>query len=184
MRRTLRMRSINRRSFLKSTSGLLALASIDLAHLGCTDTGHMQSPDHLALGRPPRGANERINIGIIGMGGRGGSHLDGFNTPANCRIVQICDPDTAREKPSIDRYHKNSGDAPDPQFVQDLRRMLDNRDVDAVTIAAPNHWHALAASWAMQAGKDVYVEKPLSHSLSEGRRVVQIAQRTRMICQC
>ncbi len=70
-----------------------------------------------------------------------------------------------------------------PKFVQDMRQMLDDKSVDIVTIATPNHWHALAAIWAMQAGKDVYVEKPVSHNVSEGRRIVEAARKYKRICQ-
>ncbi len=72
---------------------------------------------------------------------------------------------------------------PTPKAVQDLRHLLDDREVDAVSIATPNHWHALAAIWAMQAGKDVYVEKPVSHNVSEGRRMVEAARKYGRICQ-
>src|SRR4030095_11760605 len=72
---------------------------------------------------------------------------------------------------------------PQPKAVQDLRRVFDDKSVDAVFVATPNHWHALAAIWAMQAGKDVYVEKPVSHNVSEGRRIVQVARKHGCICQ-
>src|SRR5438445_3593192 len=70
-----------------------------------------------------------------------------------------------------------------PKAIQDLRVIFDDKSIDTVSIATPNHWHALAAVWAMQAGKDVYVEKPVSHNISEGRRIVQAARRLGRICQ-
>src|SRR5207248_6851176 len=70
-----------------------------------------------------------------------------------------------------------------PEFVQALGRLMDNRDIHTVSIATPNHWHALGALWALQAGKDVYVEKPVSHNVSEGRRIVETARKYNRICQ-
>ena len=93
----------------------------------------------------------------------------------------MCDPDKDLARELAAAVEKQQGTA--PKAIQDLRRILDDRSVDAVFIATPNHWHALAAIWAMQAGKDVYVEKPVSHNLSEGRRIVQAARRTGRICQ-
>src|SRR4051794_32003363 len=172
------MSKINRRAFLKSTAGLVALASFDLANFGCAST----KTQPMVSRQPPRGANERLNVAIIGMGGRSSAHIGGFGAKNNCRIVYVCDPDMTRAKAAIEKVRKVN-DEVDPQAVQDLRRVLDDRDVDVVSIATPNHWHSLASIWAMQAGKDVYVEKPLSHNLSEGRRVVQIAQHTGRMLQ-
>src|SRR5262249_30181067 len=115
-------------------------------------------------------------------GGRSSAHLSHFTTKENCLITHVCDPDTAHASAAIEKARK-SNDGVDPVFVQDLRRILDDKSVDIVSIATCNHWHSLAAIWAMQAGKDVYVEKPLSHNLSEGRRVVQVAERTKRACQ-
>jgi len=86
-----------------------------------------------------------------------------------CEIAYVCDPDSARAaEVASDLVAKKR---PEPKTTQDLRKVLEDRSVSAVFIATPNHWHALAAIWAMQAGKDVYVEKPVSHNISEGRRM-------------
>src|SRR5205823_4392479 len=93
----------------------------------------------------------------------------------------VCDVDGAVVGRVIEAANKAQGRA--PEHVVDIRRLLENKDIHAVSIATPNHWHALAAIWAMQAGKDVYVEKPVSHNISEGRRIVEVCRRTNKICQ-
>src|SRR5207253_8447618 len=143
------MAKVNRRKFLRSTAGLLALAGLDLANLNCAGTRESSS-------RAPRGANERINVAVIGLGMRGPVHIRNLGAAANCRIVYVCDADTARAQTGIDRG-RESNDGAEPRFEQDLRRILDDRDVDVVTVATPNHWHSPAAMLAMLAGKDVYV---------------------------
>jgi predicted dehydrogenase len=172
------MTQLNRRAFLKSTSGLMALAALDLANLHCDV--HTERP---AVARAPKGPNEQLNVAVIGLGGRSSAHLSKFGPRNNCRITHLCDPDTATVQTAIDRARAANAGGPDARFVGDMRRIFDDPNVDIVTVATCNHWHSLAAIWAMQAGKDVYVEKPLSHNLSEGRRVVQVAERTRRVCQ-
>jgi predicted dehydrogenase len=127
-------------------------------------------------------ANDTINVAIVGAGSRGGAHVSGYTNQAlNTRITYVCDPDAApRQSPQS--IAKRQGGL-EPKLVQDLRRALDDKSVHVVSIAAPNHWHSLAAIWAMQAGKDVYVEKPISHNVSEGRRVVEASTKLGRICQ-
>jgi predicted dehydrogenase len=134
-----------------------------------------------AQAQVPQGANERINVACIGVGGRGRDHVNGLSDRFNCRVTHICDVDTANVRPSVNTVSQRQG--AEPTVVQDLRRIMDNRDIHAVTIATPNHWHSLAAIWAMQAGKDVYVEKPVSHNVWEGRRCVEVARAANRICQ-
>jgi hypothetical protein len=131
--------------------------------------------------QPPRGSNEQINVAVIGVGGRGQSHVGGLAARFNCKVTHICDVDSANVRAAVNTVTQRQGAA--PVVVSDLRRLMDNRDIHAVTIATPNHWHSLAAIWAMQAGKDVYVEKPVSHNVSEGRRCVEVARATNKICQ-
>ena len=115
------------------------------------------------------GANDRINVAVCGIKGRGTSHMGGHGRQKNVVISHLVDPDSrlhdARKKFIISKF-KNS-----PSCVQDVRNVLDNKDVDVISIATPNHWHSLMSIWACQAGKDVYVEKPLSHNLFEGKMV-------------
>ena len=170
------MQPLSRREFSKG-SALLAAAAATAPLDAITDAP--------AQAQAPGGANERINIAVLGVNGRGRDHIAGLTGLAgrfNCRITHICDPDSRLFQATITNIQDRQGGAA-PVAVQDLRRIFENRDIHAVTIATPNHWHSLAAIWAMQAGKDVYVEKPVSHNVSEGRRVVQVARRENKICQ-
>jgi predicted dehydrogenase len=128
-----------------------------------------------------KGANDTITAAIIGCGIRGKVHGREAARFADCNIAYVCDPDTDRMG-EVSKIVTDLGRAA-PRQVQDLRRVLDDDSVDVVFISTCNHWHALAAIWAMQAGKDVYVEKPVSHNVAEGRRIVQVARKTNRICQ-
>ncbi len=127
------------------------------------------------------GANERINLGVIGIRGQGMVHAEGFAKIPNVRIRTLCDVDEnlfgSRAKTIADIH----GAA--PLYEQDLRRVFDDKDIDAVAIATPNHWHALAAIWACQAGKHVYVEKPCSYNIFEGRKMVEAARKYNRLVQ-
>jgi predicted dehydrogenase len=123
-----------------------------------------------------QGVNEQLNMGFIGLGGRGNELLEQFGRLRDVRIAALCDPDQAH----LDAAAKKHGDA---KKFTDLRQLLDDRDVDTVAIATCNHWHALAAIWACQAEKDVYVEKPLAHNHWEGQQVVNAARRHDRIVQ-
>jgi predicted dehydrogenase len=126
-------------------------------------------------------ANDVIHIAVIGVNSRGMDHVSGYVDRPDVAITAICDPDEAAARKAIDAIVKKG--KPAPRLVTDIRRLLEDKELDAVSIATPNHWHALGAIWAMQAGKDVYVEKPVSHNVSEGRRIVQVARKTGRICQ-
>lgn len=121
-------------------------------------------------------ANERINVGFISCGGRAGGLMGAFSKIDGVRIAGLCDPDPARLDAAKKRFPKAKAWA-------DLRKLLDDDGIDAVVIATCNHWHCLAAIWAMEAGKDVYVEKPLSHTQWEGQQVVAAARKYAKICQ-
>ncbi|MFN9369206.1 MAG: Gfo/Idh/MocA family protein [Planctomycetia bacterium] len=132
-----------------------------------------------APARRPAGPHDRLRIAVIGVNGQGGFHLDEWLANPDAELVAVCDCDPnafAKQKP---RFAGRTL----PEYVQDVRRLLDRRDIDAVSIATPNHWHALMAIWAMQSGKDVYVEKPCSHNLEEGRVMTDWARRLGRICQ-
>lgn len=165
------MRPLNRRDFLHASAGLAAAFGT-----GWSAVTADEPP-------PPNrgGANERLNIACIGVRGQGMNHVRGYAGRHNCAVTYICDVDTAAADRAVAAAEQ--GQRSRPRFVQDFRRALDDRNVHAVSIATPNHWHALAAIWAMQAGKDVYVEKPVSHNVSEGRRMVEAARRHNRICQ-
>ncbi|MBN2326279.1 MAG: Gfo/Idh/MocA family oxidoreductase [Candidatus Omnitrophica bacterium] len=127
------------------------------------------------------GANDRIRVGIIGMGGRGGYHMHAASKFDGVEAAAIADPDRRRlEKWSAELEEKVGKK---PACHQDLRHIVDDPSIDAVIIASSNHWHALAGIWAMQAGKHAYVEKPVSHNVFEGRKLVEAARKYNRICQ-
>jgi predicted dehydrogenase len=131
-----------------------------------------------AVGNSPL---DRLGIAVIGLRGRGGSHLAAFSRCPNTEILYVCDPDAVVAACRAEQVERRQNRQ--PTIAEDLRKVLDDPRVDVVSIATPNHWHALAAIWAMQAGKDVYVEKPVSHNVSEGRLMVQAARKYGRICQ-
>lgn len=117
------------------------------------------------------GANERINFGIIGLHGRGYAHLEGVRMSDNTFVTHICDVDK-RELAKFAKATKEKFDT-DPLQIVDFRKLLESKDVDAISIATPEHWQAHIAIYGMQAGKDVYVEKPSSHNPYEGEMLVK-----------
>ncbi|MFM9059688.1 MAG: Gfo/Idh/MocA family protein [Planctomycetaceae bacterium] len=127
-------------------------------------------------------ADGRIRVAVIGVNGQGSNHVRELLAIPGADLVAICDCDPGAYDRAVQKHFAKDRRKP-PAFVQDIRRLLDRTDVDAVTIATPNHWHALAAVWAMQAGKDVYVEKPCSHNVHEGRVMTDWARKLGRICQ-
>ena len=127
------------------------------------------------------GANDRINLVVIGIGGRGTSHVNNFSRIEGCKIVGVCDVNQAARERASALVQKAGGDK--PKEFTDMRRVFDEKDIDAVSMATPNHWHALGAIWAMQAGKDVYVEKPASHNIFEACKMVETARKYKRMCQ-
>ncbi len=162
------MNSITRRQFLENS--ILAAAA------AAAIPGPLRAAEHRASS-----ANDKITAAIIGCGIRGKQHADELAKLPDCEIAYVCDPD--RDRAAEVAAHLAAKNRAQPKSVQDLRVILEDKSVAAVFIATPNHWHALAAIWAMQAGKDVYVEKPVSHNISEGRRIVQAARKLNRICQ-
>jgi predicted dehydrogenase len=131
---------------------------------------------------PILGANDRINLGIVGLGGRGNDHIRNYATlDADCRFAALCDVNQAARERANAAVRKLKGH--EAKEYADMRAMFDSKDVDAVSIATPNHWHALAAIWACQAGKDVYVEKPASHNVYEGHQMVKAARKYNRMVQ-
>jgi predicted dehydrogenase len=131
-----------------------------------------------------QGSNDTIRVAGIGVGGRGpGIFKDALETK-QARIVALCDVDEKRAVAGKENFEKNplNGNA-GIQVFTDIRRLVESKEIDAVMIATPNHWHTLAAIWAMQAGLDVYVEKPVSHTLWEGRQLVAAADKYKRVVQ-
>src|SRR5437870_1759955 len=113
------------------------------------------------------GANDIIRIGVAGINGRGTAHIDGFGPMSSVQVTYLIDPDSRLFGSRCQRVRDRSGNT--PRTVQDIRTALEDQQLDAISIATPNHWHALMTVWAAQAGKHVYVEKPSSHNVKEGR---------------
>jgi predicted dehydrogenase len=132
--------------------------------------------------RPIKGANDRLNVAVIGLRGIGQSHTGAYKRQAgdNVRIAALCDCDTEYLDKAIAALAK---DNIHPKGYRDLRDLLNDKDVDAVSIGMPNYWHALATVWACQAGKHVCVEKPVSHSVWEGRKMVEAARKYKRMVQ-
>jgi predicted dehydrogenase len=128
------------------------------------------------------GANERVHVGIVGLGGRGQDHLKTYlGLPATSRITGLCDVNQAALERAQVLVKKTSGD--DAKGFEDMRKMFDDKNIDAVSMPLPNHWHALATIWACQAGKDVYIEKPASYNIFEGIKMVEAARKYKRMVQ-
>jgi predicted homoserine dehydrogenase-like protein len=121
-----------------------------------------------------RGANEDIRVAVLGVGGRGGNHVSEFASLEGVRVVAVCDADYKHAVGKKEQLAKKNIKA---DCYQDYRMVLERKDVDAVVIATPNHWHAPMTVHACQAGKDVYVEKPVTHNIWEGQRLIDAAKK-------
>ena len=124
-------------------------------------------------------ANDRVRIAIVGVGSRGTAHIKETLTAPNVEIAALVDVDGARAETASQLVFEKTGKR--PLIETDMRRVFDNKSIDAVTIATTNHWHSLTAIWAMQAGKDVYVEKPVSHNIFESIQLVATARKYQRI---
>jgi len=163
------MQALDRRQFLQQSTQ----AGIGLAAAGTL----------LATARSARAvsANEKLVLAVVGLKGRGSALAPDFAARPDCEVAYIADVDTQWFGPRGQAVESAQGKA--AQAVQDFRRALDDKAVDAVVIATPDHWHALATIWACQAGKHVYVEKPASHSPWEGRKMVEAARKYDRVVQ-
>ncbi|MCI0540024.1 MAG: Gfo/Idh/MocA family oxidoreductase [Verrucomicrobiales bacterium] len=150
------MKTINRRQFVKQSVGAAAAWSA-------------LSQSRVA------GANEKIVVGVMGIGGRGTALAGMFAARPDVEIAYVCDPDS-RRLPYARKVVEPAQGRP-VKFVQDFRRMLEDRTVDAIINATPDHWHALGTILACQAGKHVYVEKPMAHNIWEGRKMIEAARK-------
>ncbi len=132
-------------------------------------------------GEPAAAGKDRLNVMVCGVAGRGWALANAFAQHPSCRVTFICDVDEAIGRNRVDEFERRYGYR--PAFIRDLRHGCDDKNLDVVVVATPNHWHALAAIWAMQAGKDVYLEKPVSHTIWEGRQLIAAARQHQRICQ-
>ncbi len=127
------------------------------------------------------GANERVNVAVVGTRSRGRDHIDIYARQPGAAVAAVCDIDNAQAERAVALVEKAA--APKPKAYQDYRKLLEDKSVDAVSLATCDHWHALGAIWACQAGKDVYVEKPASHNLWEGRKMIEAAAKYGRVVQ-
>ncbi len=152
--------NLSRRTFIQAAAGAAAVAGTS---------------------RSWAGANDRVRVAVIGIRGRGNDHIEGLGKQDNVEIAALCDTDTRLFAKRLGEIEKNGWKA--PKVEQDMRRVFDDPEIDVVSIATPNHWHSLAAIWACEAGKHVYVEKPCSHNIFEGRRLVDAARKHKRVVQ-
>jgi len=129
-----------------------------------------------------KGANDRVNVAVIGIHGMGKNHIQGYSGLKDVRVAALCDVDNNLFGNTIKNLFTEKG-LPDPKVYGDLRKLYEDKDIDAVSIATPNHWHTLAAIWALQAGKHVSVEKPCCYNFYEGRKLVEAAEKYKLIVQ-
>jgi predicted dehydrogenase len=165
--------NITRRDFVENA--LLAAAA-------ALATGGIRNARAAEESQPARpvGPNDKLRVAVIGCNGQGGSHLGEWLKNPDVDLVAVCDCDPASYAKQSGKFKKLPHP---PRYVQDVRKLLEDPNIDAVSIATPNHWHAVMAIWAMQAGKDVYVEKPCSHNVREGRVITEWARKLGRMCQ-
>ena len=126
-------------------------------------------------------ANDKISVALIGCGGQGRADLRAFLGSSEIECLALCDVDPSHSAKAADEVEKKKGNKPD--IYKDFREVIDRKDIDVVIVGTPDHWHALPTIYACQAGKDVYVEKPLSVSIGEGRVMVKAAHNNKRIVQ-
>ena len=127
------------------------------------------------------GANETVRVGVAGINGRGGAHIGAFAGMDKVQVTHLIDPDTRLHAGRAEAVKKRGGNT--SKCVADIREALEDKNLDAVSVATCNHWHSLITVWSCQAGKDVYVEKPCSHNVFEGRQCVEAARKYKRIVQ-
>jgi len=158
-----------RRTFLKKSAAAGAGIATGLTIAGTQASGRVL------------GANDTIRIAVAGIHGRGGSHIGAYVGMDKVQVTHLVDPDSRLFAGRSEAVKKKGGNT--PKCVQDIREALDDKNLDAVSVATCNHWHALITFWSCQAGKDVYVEKPCSHNVFEGRQCVRAARKYKRIVQ-
>ncbi len=150
-----------RRSFLKTGAAALATTAASASRV--------------------MGANDRIRVAVVGLRGRGWDHVRGYHPIPGVEVAYFCDVDDnvlAKRCADAEKLGMTK-----PQTYTDIRKLVADKNVDAVSIATPNHWHSLMGIWAAQAGKDIYIEKPCSHNWWEGRQLVRAIEKYKVICE-
>jgi predicted dehydrogenase len=174
------MSSLSRREFIKDSAVLAALAGAGmLGKLGGLAGASAAEKSEKAT--KSGDVASQLRVAVVGVHGRGKDHVHGFAGKHNCVVTTICDADSDVIGDAMSSAEKAQGMA--PKYEQDIRKVVADKNIDIISIATPNHWHSLAAIWGLQNGKNVYVEKPVSHNVSEGRRVVEVARKQKLLCQ-
>jgi predicted dehydrogenase len=133
--------------------------------------------------RTMAGANDRIRVAVVGLRGQGGSHLQAYSKMEGVEIAAVCDIDDAVIAKRLEYLEKNLGVAAKPKVEKDLRKLLEDKTIDAISIATPNHLHTMQTIWGLQAGKHVYCEKPCSHNIYESKQIVAAAKKYGKVVQ-
>ena len=162
------MRGITRRDFMKGSMAAGAALALQ---------GYAASPSPFSR---VRGANEDIRMAVVGFRSKGAQHIGVFDKLDGVRVVALCDPDREILSREVAKFKEHNQKVDE---YADVRKLLDDKKIDAVVTGSPNHWHALITVWACQAGKDVYVEKPASHNVWEGQKMIEAARKHGRIVQ-
>ncbi len=166
------MSNLSRRRFIEEA--LLSAASVAAASSGIWTPKSLRAQESVA-------ANDKLGMMLVGCGGRGGAHLDYYLSDPRVQVLYLSDPDSQRAASFANLVEQKSGYR--PKIVADMREALGDSSLDFVSCATTNHWHALCGVWAMQAGKSVYLEKPICHNLHEGKALVACAKKYGVMCQ-
>ncbi len=161
------MDSIDRRKFIKRA--------------GVGAAGMAMAGPWVTSGLSQKSPNETIRVAVMGIRGRGGAHAENFAKMKNVEVVTICDIDERLFPKAVDEVAAIQGKKPKTEV--DIRKVCEDKNVDVLSVASTNQWHALATIWAIQGGKDVYVEKPVSYSIWEGRKMIEAARKYKKIVQ-
>lgn len=162
------MSAITRRTFMKNSANATLGAAGAMSLWGTKNSW--------------AGANDRVNVAVIGIRGQGQDHIRQYLKLPNVHVAALCDVDENLFAERIKKYFTDSNLAK-PKLYTDIRKLLENKDIDAVSVVTPNHWHTLASIWAMQAGKHVSVEKPCSHNFFEGQKLVEASRKYNVLIQ-
>ena len=154
------MDTMSRRDFIQRSAGVVA--------------GAAAASSLLAFGRRAMAQDDELRVAVLGINGRGTAHISAFMNLPGCRVAALCDPDETLFASRAEAI--TSAGHPKPKFYPDIRDVLEDDEIDVLSVATPNHWHCLATIWGCEAGKDVYVEKPLSWGIWEGRQAVKAAR--------
>ncbi|MDR3181507.1 MAG: Gfo/Idh/MocA family oxidoreductase [Planctomycetaceae bacterium] len=170
---------LSRRSFIEDS--ILSMTALGAA--AYADTAAAQEQKDEKKPEKKRGPNDRIGIAIIGSGGRSGGHIGYYKNDARTIIRYVVDPDSNRISDKLLDSIAASQGGVRPQRAADLRKALEDKNVDAISCASTNHWHTLTGIWALQAGKHAYIEKPISHNVHEGLAITAAAKKYKLVVQ-